>query len=67
MNWFFEKDDIFERYPDIQITADPQEPKYRIKYTECVRERGSVRFEKKEKSVPRNALESFISEILNNG
>jgi hypothetical protein len=67
MRWFLAKENLFEKYPDIQITVDPFEPNYRIKYTECIKERGSVRFERKEKTVPRKSLERLISEILENG
>lgn len=57
---------MFEKYPDIQITVNSFEPSYKIKYTECIKERGSVRFERKEKTVPRRSLERLISEILEN-
>jgi hypothetical protein len=67
MNWFSAKQNLFEKYPDISITADAFEPKYIIKYTECKKERGSVRFERKEKIVPRQMLENLISDILENG
>ena len=67
MRWFFAKENLFEKYPDIQIAVDPFEPSYIIKYTECIKERGSVRFERKQKTVPRKSLERLISEILENG
>jgi hypothetical protein len=67
MRWFFAKENLFEKYPDIQITVDPFEPKYIIKYTECIKERGSVRFERKERTVPKQSLERLIWEILENG
>lgn len=61
------KENLFEKYPDITIVADAFEPKYKIKYTECKKERGAVSFERKEKTVPKHVLESLISEILENG
>lgn len=67
MRWFFAKENLFEKYPDIQIVADTFEPNYKIRYTECIKERNSVRFERKEKTVPRESLERLISEILENG
>lgn len=67
MRWFFAKENLFEKYPDIEMTADPFEPNYRIKYTECIKERNAVRFERKEKIVPKDRLGRLISEILENG
>jgi hypothetical protein len=67
MRWFFAKENLFEKYPDIEIKADPFEPSYRIKYTECIKEKNVVKFERKEKTVPKQALERLISEILENG
>ncbi|NBT57424.1 hypothetical protein EBT16_01435 [bacterium] len=66
MPWFFAKENLFEKYPDIQITADPFEPNYNIKYTECIKENHMVRFERKEKTIPKKSLERFISEVLEN-
>jgi hypothetical protein len=66
MRWFVAKENLFDRYPDIQITADPFEPNYKIKYIECVKENQTVRFERKEKTVPKKSLERFISEVLEN-
>jgi len=57
-------DDIFQRFPHIEILADPLDPAYKIKCTECVKERGVVRFERREIRVPKYALESLIGEIL---
>lgn len=67
MRWFFARENLFEKYPDIQITADPFEPNYRIRYTECIKDKNTVRFERKEKTIPKNFLEKLISEILENG
>lgn len=66
MRWYFAKENLFEKYPNIEIIADPFEPKYKIKYTECIKENHSVRFERKEKTVPKKSLEGFISEVLEN-
>lgn len=67
MRWFFAKENLFEKYPDITIVADSFEPLYRVKYTECTKERGVVKFEKKEKKIPKQIIERLISEILENG
>jgi hypothetical protein len=57
------KENLFERFPDIHISIDPFESKYKVKYTECVKERGAVRFEQREKSLPKEVLQRLIEEI----
>ena len=57
------KENLFERFPDIRISIDPFEPKYKVNYTECVQERGAVRFEQREKTIPKEALQRLIEEI----
>jgi hypothetical protein len=54
----------FEKYPDLQIVADSLDNLYKVKYLECVQERGSIRFEKKEKIVSREVIESLVNEII---
>ena len=57
------KENLFERFPDIRISIDPFEPKYNVKYTECVEDRGTVRFEQREKILPKEVLQRLIEEI----
>jgi len=61
--------DNFERYPALELVADALSPEYRIKLTECVEERGVVRFVRHEKSIPRERFEGpyarFLEEIAN--
>ena len=57
-------DEVFQKYPFIEIISDLYEYKYKVKYTECVKEKGSIRFERKQKTVPTKLIEKFISEIL---
>jgi hypothetical protein len=57
------KENLFERFPDIRISIDPFEPNYNVKYTECVKERGAVRFEQREKIIPKEVLQRLIEEI----
>jgi hypothetical protein len=56
--------ETFQKYPNLEIFADPLDPVYRVKYTECVKERGVVRFEKREARVSREALEALVGEIV---
>jgi hypothetical protein len=71
MAWFdfvsreTKKENLFEKYPDIELHADGFDPIYRIQYTECVKERGSIRFERKEKIVPKDKVVRLLSELLN--
>jgi hypothetical protein len=64
MKWFVAKENLFEKYPDVSIVADSFEPVYVVRYTECVKERGTVRFERKEKKIAKESIESLIAEIL---
>lgn len=57
-------EDHFRRYPLIEITADPLDPEYRIKYTESVKDRSSIRFERREAKVPRSAIEPIVEELM---
>lgn len=54
----------FEKYPDVQIISDPINQTYKVKYVECVEERGAIRFEKREKIVSKDLLESSVGEII---
>jgi hypothetical protein len=57
-------DDIFEKYPSIEIVADGMDPIYKVRVMECVRDGGLVRFEKRELRIERRRLESFVAELL---
>lgn len=63
---FFEskKENLFERYPDLEMHVDSFDPVYKIKYTECSMERGSIRFERKEKIIPKDKVIRILSELL---
>lgn len=54
----------FDRYPSIEIVADPYSPQYRVKYIECIKDHGTIRFEKHERMVPREELERIVLEII---
>lgn len=54
----------FEKFPSIEITASGVEPCYRIRYTECVKDRGAIRFERKEKKVQKQFLERLVSQLI---
>lgn len=55
---------VFEKYPSVEIIADGLSPQYRIKYIECVNESGSIRFEKKERIVPKEELENLVLKVI---
>jgi hypothetical protein len=57
-------EDVFEKYPYIEIVADPMAPQYRIRYTECVKEQGVIRFNRHERLVPKKDMEHLILDIL---
>lgn len=57
--------DQFKKYPDIEIFADALDPVYKVKYTECIEERGSVRFVRHQKRLPRECIEHLLAEIVN--
>lgn len=59
------KENLFEQYPDVEMHTDAFDPVYKIKYTECTKERGSIRFERKEKIVPKEKIQRILSELLN--
>lgn len=59
--------DVFERYPDVLIVADSTHSAYRLKYLERIVDQGVVRFERREKKVPREKLEIIIQEIIEHG
>lgn len=64
MNPFGVKSDFFEKFPSIEIVADPIELKYRVTYTECVSERGCVRFDRKTKFVDRKDIENALCGVV---
>lgn len=55
---------VFEKYPSVEIVADAMLPQYRIKYIECVKEGGTIRFEKHERIVKKEKLEQLVLEVL---
>ncbi len=55
---------VFDKYPSIEIVADAMSPQYRIKYIECVKESGSIRFEKRERIVPKEELENLVLKVI---
>lgn len=56
--------DVFEKYPSVEIIADAMSPQYRIKYIECVKEHNSIRFEKRERIVPKEELEGLVLKVI---
>jgi hypothetical protein len=56
--------EVFDKYPSVEIVADAYEPQYRIKYIECVRSSGSIRFERFERIVPKDELEEIILRVI---
>ena len=66
MGWFSsKKENLFHKFPDVEMIADAFDPIYKIKYTECVQERGTIRFDRKEKIVAKDKVENLIKELLN--
>lgn len=58
------KENLFDRYPDVELRADGFDPVYRVKYTECIKESGQIRFERKDKIVSKEKVERLLSELL---
>jgi len=58
------KENLYEKYPDIELRADAFDPVYKIKYTQCVKESGQIKFERKDKIVPKEKVEKLLSELL---
>lgn len=56
--------DQFKRYPDLEVFADAMDPVYKVRYTECVEEHGTVRFVRHQKRIPRESIESLLAEIV---
>lgn len=56
--------DAFDKYPNIEIVADGMDPVFRIKYMECVREGGALRFVKHELKVPKNKIERLVFDLI---
>lgn len=54
----------FDKYPNIEIISDAFDPVYKIRYMECVRENGLVRFVRHEKKISRKRLESLVSNLI---
>lgn len=57
-------EDNFKRYPDVEVLADPFDAVYKVRYTECVEERGVIRFMRHQARVPKAELESLLVEIV---
>jgi hypothetical protein len=57
-------EDNFRRYPFIEIIADPLDPEYKIKYTECVKDYCSIRFERREAKVSKSDMELLVDELM---
>jgi hypothetical protein len=58
------KENLFEKYPDVEMRLDAFDAVYKIKYTECIKERGAIRFERKEKIVSKEKIQKILSELL---
>lgn len=56
--------ETFEKYPIIEIIADAYEPRYKIRYTECVREFSTLRFERRERVVPKEKIEMIVLALV---
>lgn len=56
--------DQFKKYPDIEIFAETLDAAYKVKYTECVEERGELRFVRRQKKVPRSLLDLLLADII---
>lgn len=54
----------FEKYPNIEIVSDAFDPVYKIRYMECVREDGVIRFVRHEKRVSKKVLEKLVSNLI---
>lgn len=57
-------DGTFEKYPNIEIISDAFDPMYKIRYTECVKEDGVIRFFRHERKIPRKSLENMVSNLI---
>ena len=55
---------VFDKYPSVEIIADAYDPQYRIKYIECVRDAGLIRFEKRERLVSKDELEHLVLKVI---
>lgn len=58
------KENLFDKYPDVELRADAFDPVYKIKYTHCVKEHGQIKFERKDKIVSKEKVERLLSELL---
>jgi hypothetical protein len=57
------QEDLFERFLTYAYPLTLLSQNIRVKYTECVKERGVVRFEQHEKTLPKESLRRLIEEI----
>jgi hypothetical protein len=55
---------IFEKYPDISISADMTKSTYSITYTECFEEKGITRFFRKSKIVPKEKIAEKLELLI---
>lgn len=56
--------ETFDRFPSLEITASGVDSCYRVRYTECVKERGAIRFERQEKKVQKDFLDRLVLQIV---
>lgn len=65
MNWLKpKKEELYDRFPDVEFKADGFDSVYRIKYTECIKERSGIRFERKEKIISKEKINEILMELL---
>lgn len=57
---------ISEKYPDFIIIYDDISKKYIVKYTEVKEDKGSKRFERREKQISRELFEAIAIQLIGN-
>lgn len=65
------KSGAFEKYPSVEVVSDTMDSVYRVRWMECVKEGGLVRFLKRERKVPKDSIDGLMSSLMdavgNNG
>jgi hypothetical protein len=56
--------DELERYPSLEVFSDEMGASHRVKYMECVREGGVVKFVKHERRVEKGILDALVCELV---
>ena len=56
--------EIFNKYPDVSINADPIDNNYRITYTEVVEDFGKYSFVRKKVKLSKQQIERIVERIL---